>query len=150
MKTTAILIFLTLLLTATSLSVGTRPASGKPSPADPVRQNKGNHDNNNGGMGGFFGPGGGFNIPGLGNGFGSGILGGGYGSGYGGPTGGHSKGGVVRPTVVCKERGPCYQKKVTCPARCFSSFSRSGKGYGAGGGGGSCTVDCKKRCTASC
>nr|KYP63016.1 hypothetical protein KK1_017578 [Cajanus cajan] len=120
-------------------------------------KNKNNNQGGGGGdiggnPGGFFGPGGGFSIPGFGNGngFGNGIIGGGYGSGYGGPSGGSSRGGVIRPTVVCKDRGPCYQKKLTCPAKCFSSFSRSGKGYGAGGGGGGCTIDCKKNCIAYC
>ncbi|KAL3522212.1 hypothetical protein ACH5RR_015046 [Cinchona calisaya] len=102
-----------------------------------------------GGYGGFFGPGGGFNIPGFGN-IGGGGEGGGYGAGYGGPTGGYGKGGIIRPTVVCKEKGPCYKKKLTCPAKCFSSYSRSGKGYGAGGGGGGCTIDCEKKCIAYC
>ncbi|THU74958.1 hypothetical protein C4D60_Mb04t38880 [Musa balbisiana] len=91
--------------------------------------------------GGYFGPGSGFNMPGFG---------GGWGAGYGGPTGGYSRGGVVRPSVVCSEKGPCYRKRLTCPAKCFSSFSHSGKGYGAGGGGGGCTIDCKKRCVAYC
>ncbi|CAL9194406.1 unnamed protein product [Musa hybrid cultivar] len=91
--------------------------------------------------GGFFGPGGGFNVPGFG---------GGWGAGFGGPSGGHARGGVVRPSVVCSDKGPCYKKRVTCPAKCFSSFSRSGKGYGGGGGGGGCTIDCKKRCVAYC
>ncbi|KAF2534422.1 hypothetical protein F2Q70_00032871 [Brassica cretica] len=63
---------------------------------------------------------------------------------------GYGKGGVVRPTVTCKEKGPCNGKKLRCPARCFSSFSRSGKGYGGGGGGGGCTMDCKKKCIAYC
>ncbi|KAK4770766.1 hypothetical protein SAY87_031298 [Trapa incisa] len=98
-----------------------------------------------GNLGGFFGPGGGFGIPGFGSGWA-----GGYGGGYGGPNGGYSKGGIIRPTVVCKERGPCYNKKLTCPAKCFTSFSRSGKGYGGGGGGGGCTMDCKKKCIAYC
>lgn len=98
------------------------------------------------GMGGFFGPGSG--IPGFGN--GNGIIGGGYGAGYGGPNGGHGKGGIIRPTVVCRERGPCYMKKLTCPKKCFTSYSRSGKGYGGGGGGGGCTMDCKKKCVAYC
>ncbi|RWV98771.1 hypothetical protein GW17_00038366 [Ensete ventricosum] len=91
--------------------------------------------------GGYFGPGSGFNIPGFG---------GGWGAGYGGPTGGYSRRGVVRPSVVCSEKGPCYKKRLTCPAKCFSSFSHSGKGYGSGGGGGGCTIDCKKRCVAYC
>ncbi|RRT76100.1 hypothetical protein B296_00004575 [Ensete ventricosum] len=91
--------------------------------------------------GGYFGPGSGFNIPGFG---------GGWGAGYGGPTGGYSRRGVVRPLVVCSEKGPCYKKRLTCPAKCFSSFSHSGKGYGSGGGGGGCTIDCKKRCVAYC
>ncbi|CAM8912037.1 unnamed protein product [Rhodiola kirilowii] len=101
--------------------------------------------------GGFFGPGSGFDIPGLGNGWGNGIVGGGgYGSGYGSPSGGHSKNGIFKSSVVCKEKGPCYKKKVTCPAKCFTSYSRSGKGYGGGGGGGGCTVDCSKKCIAYC
>uniref|UniRef100_A0A0E0KHD4 Glycine-rich protein n=1 Tax=Oryza punctata TaxID=4537 RepID=A0A0E0KHD4_ORYPU len=89
------------------------------------------------GMGGM----GGFNVPGMG---------GGWGGGYGTPSGGYSRGGVVVPTVVCSERGPCYKKKVTCPKKCFSSYSSSGKGYGGGGGGGGCTIDCKTKCTAYC
>ncbi|KAL8192509.1 hypothetical protein R6Q57_027694 [Mikania cordata] len=99
---------------------------------------------------GFFGPGsgGGFNIPKFGNWPGAGV-GGGYGAGYGGPKGGHSKSGVIRPTMVCKDKGPCYKKKLTCPAKCFTAYSRSGKGYGGGGGGGGCTMDCKK-CVAYC
>ncbi|KAL2524187.1 glycine-rich protein [Abeliophyllum distichum] len=104
---------------------------------------------NDGGMGGFFGPGGGFDVPGFGSGWGNGV-GGGYGAGYGGPNGGYSKGGIIRSSVVCKEKGPCYKKKLTCPAKCFSSYHRSGKGYGGGGGGGGCTIDCKKKCTAYC
>ncbi|KAF8409339.1 hypothetical protein HHK36_005414 [Tetracentron sinense] len=103
-----------------------------------------------GGSGGFFGPGGGFEIPGFGNGWGNGIIDGGYGAGYGGPSGGYSKGGIIRPTVVCKEKGPCYQKQLTCPAKCFTSYSRSGKNYGAGGGGGGCTMDCNHKCIAHC
>ncbi|KAL4563160.1 hypothetical protein LXL04_027195 [Taraxacum kok-saghyz] len=100
---------------------------------------------------GFFPPGtgSGFDIPGLGNNWPGNGVGGGYGSGYGSPKGGHSKNGVVRPTVVCKDKGPCYKKKLTCPAKCFTSYSGSGKGYGGGGGGGGCTMDCKK-CVAYC
>ncbi|XP_041994358.1 cold shock protein 2-like [Salvia splendens] len=119
-----ILIFSLWLIAATA----TRP---DPSPSDQA--------------GGFFGdPGNGFGIPGYGN------YGGGYGGGYGGPSGGGSTHGVVRPSVVCSEKGPCYKKKLTCPAKCFSSYGGSGKGYGYGGGGGGCTIDCKKKCTASC
>uniref|UniRef100_A0A0A9BTH3 Uncharacterized protein n=1 Tax=Arundo donax TaxID=35708 RepID=A0A0A9BTH3_ARUDO len=93
----------------------------------------------------------GFSIPGMG-GFGNGIpgMGGGWGGGYGGPAGGYSRGGVVAPTVVCSDKGPCYRKRVTCPKKCFSSYSGAGKGYGGGGGGGSCTIDCKVKCTAYC
>ncbi|CAI0468462.1 unnamed protein product [Linum tenue] len=89
--------------------------------------------------GGFFGPGTG--IP---------EFGGGYGSGFGGPKGGYSKSGTYRPSVVCKEKGPCFNKKLRCPAKCFSAYGRSGKGYGSGGGGGGCTMDCKKKCVAYC
>ncbi|KAJ7946921.1 Glycine-rich protein [Quillaja saponaria] len=144
-----------LLLIASDISLATRPAStGFFTPElkqsnGKNNNNKGNGGNNEGGAGGFFGPGGGFGIPGFDNGFGNGI-GGGYGFGDGGPNGGYSKGGVIRSTVVCKEKGPCYQKKLTCPAKCFTSFSRSGKGYGSGGGGGGCTMDCKKKCIAYC
>uniref|UniRef100_A0A0D9Y1S4 Uncharacterized protein n=1 Tax=Leersia perrieri TaxID=77586 RepID=A0A0D9Y1S4_9ORYZ len=73
--------------------------------------------------------------------------GGGWGGGYGYGGGG---GGVEVPTVVCSEKGPCYGKKVTCPKRCFWSYSSSGNGYGGGGGGGSCYIDCKYKCTATC
>ncbi|CAN0912855.1 hypothetical protein LINGRAPRIM_LOCUS449 [Linum grandiflorum] len=95
------------------------------------------------------------NGPGIGPWFfppGTGIpdLGGGYGSGFGGPKGGHSKSGVYRPITVCKDKGPCFNKKLRCPAKCFTSYSGSGKGYGGGGGGGGCTMDCKKKCVAYC
>ncbi|KAE8686278.1 PAP-specific phosphatase HAL2-like [Hibiscus syriacus] len=142
-----------LLIISASLSAATRPDHFEPlSSSSQQKQNKGSktsdqNNNNNGGIGGLFGPGSaGFGIPGWGN----GIIGGGYGAGVGGPNGGYSKGGVIRPSVVCKENGPCFNKKLTCPAKCFDSFSRSGKGYGAGGGGGSCTMDCKKKCIAYC
>lgn len=117
------------------------------SATESARQKSGND-----GLGGFGGiPGSGFaGIPGFGNGFPGTGVGGGYGGGYGGPSGGFGKGGVVRPTVTCKEKGPCNGKKLRCPAKCFSSFSRSGKGYGGGGGGGGCTMDCKKKCIAYC
>lgn len=98
-----------------------------------------------GGGGGYFGPGSGFNIPGFGP-----ITGGGYGGGYGGSGGGGSTRGVIRPVVTCTEKGPCYKKKLQCPAKCFTSYGGSGKGYGYGGGGGGCTMDCKKKCVAYC
>ncbi|TXG47320.1 hypothetical protein EZV62_026614 [Acer yangbiense] len=151
--------FLILLLTA-PLCMATRPGletTANSKEKKPPTSNQNNNNNkggggsgNDGGMGGYFAPGSGFDIPGLGNGVGNGIVGGGYGSGFGGPNGGHSKGGVVRPTVVCKEKGPCYMMKLTCPAKCFTSYSNSGKGYGGGGGGGGCTMDCKKKCIAYC
>ncbi|KAK8957140.1 hypothetical protein KSP39_PZI000278 [Platanthera zijinensis] len=101
--------------------------------------------------GGFFGPGGQFNIPGLGggNGWPENPVGG-YGGGYGNPSGGHSHNGVNPPSVVCADRGPCHKKRLTCPAKCFTSYSGSGKGYGGGGGGGGCTIDCKHKCVAYC
>ncbi|KAJ0981829.1 hypothetical protein J5N97_010084 [Dioscorea zingiberensis] len=79
-----------------------------------------------------------------------GNSGGGYGGGYGGPNGGYNKGGVVPPSVVCSEQGPCYKKRLTCPAKCFTYYSRSGRNYGGGGGGGGCTMDCEKNCVAYC
>ena len=140
------LIFLiALFLTIFSLSLATRPdpTQTKPKPSK-------NNNNNGFPNGPFTGPNGpyglppGVEIPGFGPGWA-----GGYGSGYGGPNGGHSKNGVIRPNVVCKDKGPCYKKKLTCPAKCFSSYSHSGKNYGSGGGGGGCTMDCKK-CVAYC
>ncbi|XP_021726369.1 cold shock domain-containing protein 4-like [Chenopodium quinoa] len=138
-KPTKASLFLTLLIitTLTSLTRATRP--------DPTSKGAKPKGHNNGGD--FFGPGGGFGIPGFND---PGMFGGGYGYGYGSPSGGHGKSGTVRPSVVCKEKGPCYMKKLTCPAKCFYSFSRSGKGYGGGGGGGGCTMDCKKKCSAYC
>ncbi|XP_073280829.1 uncharacterized protein [Primulina huaijiensis] len=124
MKITFLIVFL---LVSATISLAIRPNDDK-------------------GMGGFFGPGGGFNIPRFPPGFG----GGGFGGGYGGPKGGYAKGGVIRPTVVCKDKGPCYKKKLACPAKCFTSYSHAGKGYGGGGGGGGCTIDCKNKCVAYC
>ncbi|CAN4087121.1 unnamed protein product [Withania somnifera] len=72
---------------------------------------------------------------------------GGFGFGPGGPKTGYAKGGIIRPTIVCKDKGPCLGKKLRCPSKCFKSFSRAGKGYGYGGG---CTMDCKKKCFAYC
>ncbi|MCU5803820.1 hypothetical protein J4G24_19705, partial [Clostridioides difficile] len=146
MNSFAISVLVILLITSTSsLCVAARPgASAELNNDDKLSKGKTTNQNTKGGNGydagmdGFFGPGSG--IPGFGN----GIVGGGYGAGYGGPNGGYSRGGVIRPSVVCKERGPCYMKKLTCPKKCFTSYSRSGKGYGGGGGGGGCTMDCKK------
>ncbi|CAN0852818.1 hypothetical protein LINGRAHAP2_LOCUS5431 [Linum grandiflorum] len=123
-------LFISLLMISPSASTRHEPGSSSPNPGD------------------FFGPGTGFGVPEFGKGWDMG--GGGYGSGYGGPKGGHSKNGVYRPTVVCKEKGPCLNKKLRCPAKCFTSYSHSGKGYGGGGGGGGCTMDCKKKCVAYC
>ncbi|EOA35839.1 hypothetical protein CARUB_v10021081mg [Capsella rubella] len=158
MTTKLNLLFTILLLTLTlSHSRPIRSGSSTGSYSDQLKKHsKGNNNKNDkgyGSSGGYFGPGTepgtGFGLPGF-NGKDWGNMGGGYGGGYGGPSGGYSQGGVVRPTVVCKEKGHCYMKKLTCPAKCFKSFSRSGKGYGGGGGGGGCTFDCKKKCVAYC
>ncbi|XP_039130903.1 glycine-rich RNA-binding protein 1-like, partial [Dioscorea cayenensis subsp. rotundata] len=95
--------------------------------------------------GGYGGPNGGYNKGGGGGGYGCG-----YGAEYGGPNGGYNKGGVVIPSVVCSEPGPCYKKRLACPAKCFSYYSRSGRNYGGGGGGGGCAIDCEKNCVAYC
>ena len=146
MKSLASFFLLALLLVACSLSIATDPDPEQSARGKPTNQNN-NAGGNDGGMGGFFGPGSGFGIPGYDSGWGN--MGGGYGGGYGGPKGGHSQHGVMRSSVVCKERGRCYKKKLTCPAKCYTSYSRSGKGFGGGGGGGGCTLDCKK-CVAYC
>ncbi|GMI82373.1 hypothetical protein HRI_001906600 [Hibiscus trionum] len=141
---------LAVLLITASLSAAARPHSFDPLSSQQKKSNQNNNKLGGGNTGGFFGPGPGFGLPGFENGWGNGIVGGGYGAGFGGPNGGYSKGGVIKPTVVCKEKGPCYNKKLVCPAKCFTSYSRSGKGYGGGGGGGGCTMDCKKKCRAYC
>ncbi|XP_013606605.1 PREDICTED: LOW QUALITY PROTEIN: keratin, type I cytoskeletal 9 [Brassica oleracea var. oleracea] len=152
--TTKLIVLLTLLLLTLTLS-HSRPTRPK-SVSDQLNKHSKDNKNDKGyGSGGYFGPGTG-SVPGTGFGLPGftgkdwGNIGGGYGGGYGGPTGGYSKGGVVRPTVVRKEKGHCYMKKLRCPAKCFKSFSRSGKGYAGGGGGGGCTIDCKKKCVAYC
>ncbi|CAA0825297.1 Unknown protein [Striga hermonthica] len=143
MKPTNLTLLLTILLLATAaVTIATRP-----DPDGSAQQKKTSSKggaNDVPGMGGFFGPGGGFNVPGFGP-----VAGGGYGSGFGGPTGGRSKSGIVRNPVTCTEKGPCYKKKLICPKKCFTAYGGSGKGYGYGGGGGSCNIDCKK-CRATC
>jgi hypothetical protein len=59
---------------------------------------------------------------------------------------------LVRPSTVCTEPGPCHGKRLTCPARCFRSYSYTSEdgGGGGGGGGGGCSFDCTKRCEAYC
>ncbi|CAA7029701.1 unnamed protein product [Microthlaspi erraticum] len=153
MTTKLNLLFTFLLLTLTlSHSRLTRPESSGSVSNELKKNSKGNNNKNDkgyGSPGGYFPPGTNFGIPGF-SGKDWGNIGGGYGGGYGGPSGGHDKNGVVRPTKVCKEKGHCFMKKLTCPAKCFKSFSSSGKGYGGGGGGGCCTIDCKKKCVAFC
>ncbi|CAI9787764.1 unnamed protein product [Fraxinus pennsylvanica] len=112
-----------------------KPSSKKPIYDHPSSTNskKGRRGGNNDDeIGGFFGPGVGFDIPGFNTDWGKGVIGGGYGVGYGGPGGGYSEGGTIRRTVVCQEKGPCYKKKLRCPDKCFTSFSGSGKGSGYG------------------
>ncbi|KAK8642140.1 hypothetical protein V6N13_011497 [Hibiscus sabdariffa] len=76
-----------------------------------------------------------------------GPIGDDFGSSAGGPTGGASPGDVN--SIVCTEKGPCFNKKLTCPANCFGQVSKSGKGFSASAGGGGCSMDCKT-CTATC
>ncbi|KAH1056132.1 hypothetical protein J1N35_034197 [Gossypium stocksii] len=137
-----------LMMAAASVCAATGPDFFDPFSSSSDQKRK-THQNQVGGDDGFYGPDD-FDIPGFEKGWGNGIMGGGYGGGFGGPSGSFSKGGIVRPSVVCKEKGPCYNKKLTCPAKCFTSFSRSGKGYGVGGGGGGCSMDCKEKCVAYC
>ncbi|EYU27958.1 hypothetical protein ABFS82_13G108400 [Erythranthe guttata] len=147
MKSTSLTIILSFLLFSAAVSFAVRPEPESETRQPASKKGGGGNDNSGGGFNipGFGSGGGGFNIPGFGP-----VIGGGYGSGYGSPSGGRSKNGVVRSTVVCKDKGPCYKKKLTCPAKCFTSYSRSGKGYGYGGGGGGCTMDCQKKCIAYC
>ncbi|KAJ4770903.1 Glycine-rich protein [Rhynchospora pubera] len=141
------LLFLSVLLATTSLCFATSRTTTKTQNPN-TNPNPSQSSNPGTSIPGFDG----FNIPGFGNGnpFNQPGFAGGWGGGYGGPGGGHSYGGVVVPSVVCSDKGPCYKKRVTCPKKCFSSYSHSGKNYGSGGGGGGCTIDCKKRCTAYC
>ncbi|RLN33081.1 eggshell protein 2A-like [Panicum miliaceum] len=92
---------------------------------------------------GWFGGGG----PGPGAGFFGGWGEGGVGVGVGV---GYRRGAPVPPSMVCAEQGPCRGKRLTCPARCFRSFSYKGKNGGGGGGGGGCSFDCASRCVATC
>eukprot|EP00252_Welwitschia_mirabilis_P017298 TRINITY_DN38347_c0_g1_i1.p1 TRINITY_DN38347_c0_g1~~TRINITY_DN38347_c0_g1_i1.p1 ORF type:complete len:155 (-),score=9.81 TRINITY_DN38347_c0_g1_i1:260-724(-) len=54
------------------------------------------------------------------------------------------------PSFVCTDRGPCYNKRLTCPSRCFKYSGRVGSHGGGGGGGGGCSFDCKHSCRAFC
>ncbi|KAK1325161.1 hypothetical protein QJS10_CPA01g02336 [Acorus calamus] len=76
-------------------------------------------------------------------------YGGGGGGGYGGPGGGGGYGFVNRGGFTCTNKGKCYNKKLVCPKKCFTSYSYHGKNGGGGGGGGGCSYDCKS-CTTRC
>ena len=92
--------------------------------------------------------GGGGGIPWFGG--GPGQPGAGFFGGWGEGGLGYRRGAVVPPSTVCAEQGPCRGKRLTCPARCFRSFSYKGKNGGGGGGGGGCSFDCTTRCVATC
>ncbi|CAN8240888.1 unnamed protein product [Cochlearia groenlandica] len=137
---TKLKLLLTILLITLTLT-HSRPT--RPDSDHTKKHSKGNNNKGNGpSPGGYFAPGTepgtGFSLPGF-SGKDWGNIGGGYGGGY-------SKESVVRQLLVCKEKNHCYMKKLTCPAKCFKYFSRSGKGYGGGG----CIIDCKKKCVAYC
>ncbi|GJN10386.1 hypothetical protein PR202_ga28474 [Eleusine coracana subsp. coracana] len=158
-KTCSVLLLVLLSLMSAPLTSAVGPRHGRP-----------NDDDFGGGQGGFFGmpwfgggggaPGGagffgdGGGAPGRGGFFGGGGGGGGGGgAGFGGWGAGgtwYRRGAVVPPSTVCAERGPCHGKRLTCPARCFKSYSYRSKNGGGGGGGGGCSFDCTKRCVASC
>ncbi|XP_078178207.1 uncharacterized protein LOC144572489 [Carex rostrata] len=153
-RSLSLLLFFLLLATSTLSFATPRTTSKTQNPT--TKPNPSHSTNPDTSLPGFD-PAGGFSIPGFGNGnpFGNGPFNvpgfaGGWGGGSSGSNGGHASGGVVVPSVVCSDKGPCYKKRVTCPKKCFSSYSRSGKNYGAGGGGGGCTIDCKKRCIGYC
>ncbi|GMN50883.1 hypothetical protein TIFTF001_020037 [Ficus carica] len=77
---TSFILALLVISSISSLSLSARPGSDGPYSAELKRSkgpSPGGSNNNDGGFGGFFGPGSGFNIPG----FGGGTIGGGYGSG---------------------------------------------------------------------
>lgn len=145
----SVLLFFLLLATSTLSFATSRTTSKTEKPT--TKPNPSHSTNPDTSLPGFD-PAGGFSIPGFGNGNPFNVPGfaGGWGGGSSGSNGGHAYGGVVEPSVVCSDKGPCYKKKVTCPKKCFSSYSRSGKNYGAGGGGGGCTIDCKKKCIGYC
>ncbi|CAN6202923.1 unnamed protein product [Urochloa humidicola] len=104
--------------------------------------------------GGFFGGGGGMPWFGPGGGGGGAVPGGAAAGGFFGGWGegglGYQRGAVVPPSVVCAEEGPCHGKRLTCPARCFRSYSYKSAHGGGGGGGGGCSFDCTTRCAATC
>ncbi|XP_039049324.1 uncharacterized protein LOC120190299 [Hibiscus syriacus] len=70
-----------------------------------------------------------------------------FGSLAGGPIGEDSDDSAN--SIVCDEPGPCYKKKLTCPAKCYGSVNKSGSGFSASAGAGGCSMDCKT-CTATC
>ncbi|KAF0908306.1 hypothetical protein E2562_024720 [Oryza meyeriana var. granulata] len=98
--------------------------------------------------GGEGGGGGFFEVPWFGP-PGGGGWGAGYGGAGGGGGGGYARHEMAPPSTVCMEKGPCYKKRLTCPEKCFKSFSFEGKHGGGGGGGGGCSFDCNK-CKATC
>ncbi|RCV09371.1 hypothetical protein SEVIR_2G026900v4 [Setaria viridis] len=102
--------------------------------------------NPGGNPGGFFGAG----MPWFGGGGAGGPGAGGFFGGWGEGGRGYRRGAVVPPSMVCAEQGPCRGKRLTCPARCFRSFSYKGAHGGGGGGGGGCSFDCTTRCVATC
>ncbi|XP_078447677.1 uncharacterized protein LOC144716447 [Wolffia australiana] len=67
-----------------------------------------------------------------------------------GAFGGFTGWGSWGTSVVCAEKGPCFNKRLTCPSRCFSSYTLHSKNFGGGGGGGGCSFDCKRTCSAYC
>ncbi|CAN6170786.1 unnamed protein product [Urochloa humidicola] len=99
--------------------------------------------------GGFFG---GAGMPSWFGGGSGGPGAGGFFGGWGEGGLGYRRGAVVPPSVVCTEQGPCHGKRLTCPARCFRSYSYKSAhgGGGGGGGGGGCSFDCTTRCAATC
>ena len=73
--------------------------------------------------------------------------GGGFFGGWGEGGLGYRRGAVVPPSTVCPQDGPCHGKRLTCPPRCFRTFSYGDKNVGGGGG---CSFDCTERCAATC
>ncbi|CAH2047877.1 unnamed protein product [Thlaspi arvense] len=154
--TTKLNLLLTILLLTLTFSQS-RPTRPEPLSDQLKKNSKGNSNKNDKGYGS---PGGHFELgPGCSVGIGNGgsyavasgcnLPGSGPGGSYAVTSGEYRKGSVVRPSLVCKEKGHCYKKKLTCPAKCFTSFNISGSGFGGGGGGGGCSFDCKK-CEVNC
>ncbi|ESQ50545.1 hypothetical protein EUTSA_v10022963mg [Eutrema salsugineum] len=75
---------------------------------------------------------------------------GGFGGMFHGFPGFHGNGDLMNPTHTCTVQGPCYGKKLTCPAECYKSTNVEKEGYKSTSKSGGCSMDCTEKCIAHC